>query len=163
MMSRWSRLFFCAGFFRAAETRSRRDGSSSTRSAIRIVRPPAVFTRYVAEHRELIHKIGVTGGKVEARIAKASQEATYLLADVTVVATYTLANINRTKLDSLFHRIFAPAHIALEITDRFGTPVRPQQWFLVPMPVIDEAVRAIRDGSITRKVYDPTTARLVEM
>ncbi|MDQ2666214.1 MAG: hypothetical protein M3Z05_09410 [Gemmatimonadota bacterium] len=39
----------------------------------------------------------------------------------------------------------------------------PKEWFLVPLPVIDEAVRAIRDGSITKKVYDPTTARLVEM
>lgn len=117
---------------------------------------------YVTEHRDLIHKIGVTGGKVESRIAKATQEATYLLADVTVVATYTLANINRTKLEALFHRIFAPAQIELTIKDRFGNPVRPKEWFLVPLAVIDEAVRAIRDGSITKKVYDPTTARLVE-
>jgi len=116
---------------------------------------------YIAEHRELIHKIGVTGGKVESRIANASQEPTYLLADVTVVATYILANINRTKLEALFHRIFAPAQIDLEIKDRFGNPVRPKEWFLVPLAVIDEAVHAIRDGSITEKIYDPTTARLV--
>ena len=49
---------------------------------------------YVAEHRELIHKIGVTGGSVEARIAHAPHDATYLLADVEVVATYKLADIN---------------------------------------------------------------------
>ena len=40
---------------------------------------------FVAEHRELIHKIGVTGGKVESRIANAAHDATYLLADVEVV------------------------------------------------------------------------------
>ena len=45
---------------------------------------------FVSEHRELIHKIGVTGGRVETRIAGASHDATYLLADVEVVATYTL-------------------------------------------------------------------------
>lgn len=116
---------------------------------------------FVAEHREVIHKIGVTGGKVEDRIAKASQEATYLLADVKVIAKYTLANINRTKLEALFHRIFAPAQIDITLKDRFGNPVKPQEWFLVPLPVIDEAVRAIRDGSIIRKVYDPQTAQLV--
>jgi hypothetical protein len=49
---------------------------------------------YVAEHRELIHKIGVTGGSVEARIANAAHDATYLLADVEVVATYKLADIS---------------------------------------------------------------------
>ena len=43
---------------------------------------------FVAKHRELIHKIGVTGGKVETRIAAADKDATYLLADVEVVATY---------------------------------------------------------------------------
>ena len=116
---------------------------------------------YVAEHRQLIHKIGVTGGKVETRIANAAHDATYLLAGVEIVATYKLADINRKKLETLFHRIFAPAQIDLTIPDRFGHPVRPREWFLVPLPVIDEAVRRIRDGSITDVIYDPKTARLV--
>lgn len=116
---------------------------------------------FVAEHRELIHKIGVTGGKVETRIADAAHDATYLLADVEVVASYKLASINRTKLENLFHRIFAPAQIDLTIQDRFGHPVRPREWFLVPLHVIDEAVQRIRDGSITDVVYDPKSARLV--
>lgn len=117
---------------------------------------------YIAQHRELIHKIGVTGGKVETRIANATNDATYLLADVEVVASYKLAEINRTKLESIFHRIFAPAQIDLTIHDRFGHPVRPQEWFLVPLHIIDEAVQRIRDGSITAVIYDPTSARLVE-
>lgn len=116
---------------------------------------------YVAQHRELIHKIGVTGLKVETRIAGAKDEATYLLADVTVVATYKLAHINRTKLENLFHKIFAPAQLDLTIEDRFCKPVKPREWFLVPLNVIDEAVNRIRDGSITKYVYDPKSARLV--
>ena len=43
---------------------------------------------FVAEHRTLIHKIGVTGGKVETRIADAGNQATYLLAPVEIVAEY---------------------------------------------------------------------------
>jgi len=118
---------------------------------------------FVVEHRELIHKIGVTGGKVETRIGNAAHDATYLLADVEVVATYKLAGINRTKLENLFHRIFATAQIDLTIEDRFGHPVRPKEWFLVPLQAIDEAVKRILDGSITEVVYDPQTARLVAM
>jgi len=117
---------------------------------------------FVAEHRELIHKVGVTGGKVEARIANAVHDATYLLADVEIVATYKLAGINRNKLEALLHRVFAPAQLDLEIKDRFGHPVKPREWFLVPLSVIDEAVDRIRDGSITRVVYNPETARLAE-
>ena len=116
---------------------------------------------FVAEHRELIHKIGVTGGKVTTRIANAAKDATYLLADVDVVATYTLSNINRTKLENLFHRIFGVSQLDLTIEDRFGNPVKPREWFLVPLQAIDEAVNRIRDGSITQYVYDPKSARLV--
>jgi hypothetical protein len=116
---------------------------------------------FVAEHRELIHKIGVTGGKVEARIAGANKDATYLLADVEVVATYKLHNLNRIRLENLFHRLFGAAQLDLTIEDRFGNPVKPKEWFLLPLPVIDEAVQRIRDGSITDVSYDPKTARLV--
>ncbi len=115
---------------------------------------------FVAEHRELIHKIGVTGGKVEARIAGAEKDATYLLAEVEVVATYKLHNLNRIRLENIFHRVFGAAQIDLTIEDRFGNPVKPKEWFLVPLHVIDEAVERIRDGSITEVVYDPKTARL---
>lgn len=116
---------------------------------------------FVVEHRELIHKIGVTGGKVEARIASAQKDATYLLADVEVVATYKLHNLNRSKLENLFHRLFGAAQLDLTIEDRFGHPVKPREWFLVPLHVIDEAVRRIQDGSITDVVYDLKTASLV--
>jgi hypothetical protein len=116
---------------------------------------------YVTEHRELIHKIGVTGGKVETRISGADKDATYLLAGVDVVATYKLHNINRVRMENLFHRIFSSAQIDISIDDRFGNPVKPREWFLVPLHVIDEAVEKIRDGSITEVYYDTTLASLV--
>ncbi len=115
---------------------------------------------FVSEHRELIHKIGVTGGSVEARIAGADKDATYLLADVEVVATYKLHNLNRVRLENIVHRLFGAAQLDLTIDDRFGHPVKPREWFLVPLHVIDEAVERIRDGSITDVVYDLKAARL---
>lgn len=116
---------------------------------------------FVSQHRELVHKIGVTGGPVEKRIANASHDATYLLAEVEIVATYKLAGIRRTKLENLFHRIFGAAQLDLTIQDRFGHPVKPREWFLVPLPVIDRVVRHIIDGSITNFIYDPASASLV--
>jgi hypothetical protein len=116
---------------------------------------------YIRQHRELVHKIGVTGSKVETRIADAEHDATYLLAKVEVVATYKLAGINRTRMENLFHRLFASARLNITINDRFGHPVEPQEWFLVPLFVIDEAVERIKDGSITNYVYDPKAAQLV--
>lgn len=118
---------------------------------------------FVAEHRELIHKIGVTGGSVKARIANASHDATYLLADVEVVATYKLSSINRTKLEKLIHRFFSAAQIDLTIQDRFGHPVRPREWFLVPLNIIDKTINHIVNGTITDIQYDPATAQLIDI
>lgn len=86
----------------------------------------------IAAHRDLIHKIGVTGGRVETRIANAALDATYLLADVDIVATYKLFNINRTRLENILHRVFQAAQLDLTIDDRFGNPVRPREWFASP-------------------------------
>ena len=115
----------------------------------------------VAANRDILHKIGVTGGDVERRIANAALDPTFLMADVEIVATYELYNINRSKLENLIHRIFDPARLDIEIMDRFGQPVIPREWFLAPLFVINEAVDRIRDGTITGYVYDPKTAALV--
>jgi hypothetical protein len=114
----------------------------------------------IVAKRELIHKIGVTGGKVETRITNAAMDATYLLADVEITRTYKLYNINRSKLENLLHRVFAAARLDLTIEDRFGRPIKPREWFLVPLPIIEEVVEKIRDQSITKFRYDPETASL---
>jgi len=115
----------------------------------------------VAEHRELVHKIGVTGGSVERRIANALVDPTYLMAEVEIVATYELYNISRAKLEHLIHRFFEPVRLDITIADRFGNPVIPREWYLVPLFAIDEAVDRIRDGSIADYAYDKDTAALV--
>jgi hypothetical protein len=114
----------------------------------------------IASRRDLIHKIGVTGGNVPRRIANARLDATYLLADVEVVATYQLYNINRTKLENLLHRVFEPARLRITLTDRFGNPVSPREWFLVPLFVIDDAIERIKDGTIADYVYEPAEGSL---
>lgn len=114
----------------------------------------------VAQNRELVHKIGVTNLSVEKRIAGAQLQPTFLMANVDVVATYELYNINRTKLENLIHRIFEPGRLEIEIKDRFGRPVEPREWFLVPLFVIKEAVERIKDGTIANYRYDPKSAAL---
>jgi hypothetical protein len=117
----------------------------------------------VATNRDILHKIGVTGGDVARRVANAKLDPTFLLADVEIIATYELYNVNRTRLENLVHRVFEPARLDIEIKDRFGNPVIPREWFLVPLFVVDEAVEKIRDGTITGYVYDPKAAALVRV
>ena len=116
----------------------------------------------VSENRDVLHKIGVTGGNVEKRIANAAHDATFLLADVEVAAIYELFNINRTKLENLIHKIFDAARLDIEIKDRFGHPVVPREWFLVPLFAIDEAAEKIKNGTIGDFRYDVSEAKFVK-
>jgi hypothetical protein len=115
----------------------------------------------VVANRDLVHKIGVTNMSVEKRIAGAPLQTTYLMAGVEIVATYELYNINRTKLENLIHRIFEPARLEIEIMDRFGRPVTPKEWFLVPIFAINDAVEKIKDGTIADFFYDPAQAKFI--
>ncbi len=117
---------------------------------------------FVAENRSVIHKIGVTGGDVKSRIANAKKDPTYLLADVDIVTTYKLSNINRKRLEALLHKFFGGARLDMELKDRFGSGVEPREWFLVPLPAIEEAIQRLQQGNIGSYRYDPVSARLIE-
>jgi len=109
----------------------------------------------------VLHKIGVTGGDVERRTVNAKLDPTFLMADVEVIATYDLYNINRTKLENLLHRFFNEARLDIQITDRFGKPVKPREWFLAPLFIIDEVVDKIKEGTLGNYRYDQESCRIV--
>jgi len=116
---------------------------------------------FIAEHRDVIHKIGVTGGDVERRIGNAKKDPTFLLADVELVASYKLANINRVKLEHLLHDFFAEARMDMRLRDRFGGAVEPREWFLVPLPVIERFVQLLIEGRLERCEYDAGSAKII--
>jgi hypothetical protein len=111
----------------------------------------------------LLHKIGFTAGKMEIRIQNAKDDPTFLMAPVHPVATYTLYNINKVRLENLLHNFFGEARLNIDITDRFGKKVKPREWFLLPIEVISEAISRLRDGSITDYRFDSATASLVKL
>ena len=114
----------------------------------------------VKANREIVHKIGVTGGNVKKRIINAKNDPTFLMAEVEVVATYKLANINRLKIENIIHRFFGKANLEIQIKDRFGKPIRAKEWFLVPIFIIDEMVDRIKNGTVSEYYYDPVSVEL---
>jgi T5orf172 domain len=115
---------------------------------------------FIAENRSVIHKIGVTIGDVKKRVTNAKKDPTYLLADVEIVATFKLANINSKGLEAILHKFFSSARLDLELKDRFDMPVKPQEWFFVPLNVIEDVIEKIKEGTIDRFRYDLKTASL---
>lgn len=114
----------------------------------------------VKANRDIVLKIGVTGGDVRKRLVNAQNDPTFLMADVEVVATYKLANINRTKLENIIHRFLSAAQLEIQINDRFGRLVKAREWFLVPVFIIDEMVEKIKEGTIGEYYYDINSAKI---
>lgn len=116
----------------------------------------------VEEVRNILHKIGVTSQDVRRRVADAKNDATFLLADVEIIATYELRNLSRIKIERLLHRFFDSARASgLMITDRFGKKVFPREWFYVLPEHVAEAVRLIEAGTLHLNRYDPSVQRII--
>lgn len=108
-----------------------------------------------------LHKIGFTRGPVETRIKNAEKSPTYLMAPVEVVASYRTYNLRASALENLLHRVFADVRLDLTQADRRGRSYDPSEWYVVPRPVIDQAIDLIISGDIVNFVYDRSAERLV--
>lgn len=95
----------------------------------------------VAENREIVHKIGVTGGDVDKRIANAKHDATFLLSDVEIVATYELFNINRTKLENLLHKVLDSQGWKFKSKIDLAIPSSRGSGFLFPFSLLMRQLR----------------------
>jgi hypothetical protein len=117
----------------------------------------------IKKNFEITHKIGVTGGDIKKRIVNAKDDPTFLMSDVEIVATYQLSNINRMKFEKLIHKFFESVRLDIEIIDRFGKPIIPREWFLVPLFIIDEVVEKIKEGTIINFRYNSKRGKVEKL
>lgn len=95
-----------------------------------------------------LYKIGFTTTPVEQRIKNAKNETTYLMADVEIVNTYRVYNVDTHKLESLIHQFFETARFHLSVNGAEAV-----EWFVVPLTIIREAIAKFVDGSIVNYIY----------
>lgn len=102
-----------------------------------------------------LYKIGFTTNSVEQRISNAEKEPTYLMAPVKIVATYKVVNMNSQKFEDLVHLLLNPVQYQVIVYDEKGIAHQPQEWFIVPLPVVDVIIKKIMDGTIVGYTYNP--------
>ena len=102
-----------------------------------------------------LYKIGFTTNNVEQRIANAEHEPTYLMAPVKIVATYKVVNMHSQKFEDLIHQLLKQVQFRVTVYDEEGTAHQPQEWFIVPLPVVDVIIQKIMDGTIVGYMYNP--------
>ena len=101
-----------------------------------------------------LYKIGFTRQTVEQRVANAKNESTYLFADVKIVKTYQVANVKASSFEDLIHQLFD----AVQLQVNAGI-AKPKEWYVVPFPIIDQAIHYIIEG--TPVAYDHSIQELI--
>ncbi len=108
-----------------------------------------------------LYKIGLTAENLQARIANAEQEPTYLMDKVEIVKSYTCYNLNLHKMENLLHRFFGIARRDITIYDKHGCACHPREWFSVPLPAVEEAIDILRYGDLTKFRYEPVSGQIL--
>lgn len=101
-----------------------------------------------------LFKIGFSKIPIEERIKNASQEPTYLMADVRIIMAYKCFNMNPQKFEQLLHNFFGKACLNIDIFDNEGKRHTPREWFIAPLEVIEQAIKLLISGKIIDFKYD---------
>lgn len=104
-----------------------------------------------------LYKIGYSKGSVEERIQHAADDPTYLMAPVQIVTSFQCYNLNPQKLELMLHKFFGQVCLEVDVFDASKKRHTPREWFIAPLPVIEEAIRLIISSEITEYRYDPAT------
>ena len=108
-----------------------------------------------------LYKIGFSSSSVENRIKNASKEATYLFADVEIVATYKCYNLNTQNFENLLHRFFGNTCLNIDVFNDKNQRSNPREWFVVPLKTINEVIDLIISGGIVNYKYDTEMGKLI--
>jgi hypothetical protein len=108
-----------------------------------------------------LYKIGFSSVSVEERVKNASQDPTYLMADVKIVSAFQCYNMNSRKLEDLLHSFFGDSCLNIDVYDNEGKRHMPREWFIAPIDIINEALHLIVSGEIVNYKYDTYSSSIV--
>ena len=74
---------------------------------------------------------------------------------------YRFINSDPVTVENLIHRFFAEGRLDIEIMDKFGKAIRPREWFLIPLTLIEQAIALLMDGSIVDYYYDSNLDEII--
>lgn len=109
-----------------------------------------------------LFKIGYSTTPVANRIKNAEKEPTYLMAPVQIEAEYKTFNMNTQKFEQLLHNFFGASCLNIDIWDEKLRRKMPQEWFVVPLHIVDQAIDLIISGEIIKYRFDSTNEQIIK-
>ncbi|QQC62772.1 GIY-YIG nuclease family protein [Paraburkholderia ginsengisoli] len=71
-------------------------------------------------------------------------------------------HLNFNAFERLVHHVFAATRWDIDVMDRFGKAVKPREWFLLQLSIVEQAVPFIVDGLISGFRYDHRSCSIVK-
>ena len=69
--------------------------------------------------------------------------------------------MNPQKLEQLLHNFFGSSCLNVDVFDEKGIRHSPQEWFIAPIEVIDQAIELIKNGKIVNYKFDAENLTIV--
>ena len=107
-----------------------------------------------------LYKIGYSAASVEERIANAEKDPTFLMAPVKIVSTYKVYNIPPRRFESIIHSFFNDRCLDLKIADSSRISRKPQEWYIVPLQIIERVIQLIINNEISNYKFNTTSSQI---
>ena len=74
-----------------------------------------------------------------------------------------MKNLNLHNFKQFLHRFFGMVCLNIDKHDIKGRPLTPREWFVVPLPIINEGIDLILSGDIVNYKYDADNKMIIEI
>jgi len=101
-----------------------------------------------------LYKIGFSTNQVIERVKNAKNETTFLNSDVEIISETPISGFSPSKIENIIQSFFSKRKIDIEIVDKSGKKVKPNEWFSVPINIIHEAIDLLRKNNLNGHRYD---------
>ena len=101
-----------------------------------------------------LYKIGFSTNQVIERVKNAKNETTFLNSDVEIISETPISGFSPSKIENIIQIFFSKRKIDIEIVDKSGKKVKPNEWFSVPIDIIHEAIDLLRKNNLNGHRYD---------
>ena len=102
---------------------------------------------------ENLYKIGYTKN-LEIRLKNCEKDPTFLMSSVEVMSSYKVYDVPAIKIESLIQKFFQSCKLSMEIIDNKNKQYVPEEWYIVPLDVIEQAIILINKGKLNKYKYD---------
>ena len=111
---------------------------------------------------ENLYKIGYTKN-LDKRLKNCEKDPTFLMAPVEIMASYKIYDVPAIKIESLIQKFFQTCKLKLEITNSKNIQYEPEEWYIVPFDVIEQAIILVNKGKLIKYKYDYLNNEIIDV